>query len=101
MSNHPGRPGLRSTDPKFEFRTFLGLKVTANAAGPTPPDFFEGDTLRLEARTALGKLYDAFTLKKRSGLGNELIEQGPGTPERHPRVPAEKPKAKATAALRN
>jgi hypothetical protein len=28
---------------KFEFRTFLGLKeVTANAAGPTPPDFFDG-----------------------------------------------------------
>src|SRR5271157_824647 len=27
--------------PKSEFRTFLGLKVTANAAGPTPPDFFE------------------------------------------------------------
>ena len=27
---------------EFEFCTFLGLKVTANAAGPTPPDFFEG-----------------------------------------------------------
>ena len=27
---------------KFSFRTFLGLKVTANAAGPTPPDIFEG-----------------------------------------------------------
>ena len=25
--------------PYFEFRTFLGLKVTANAAGPAPPDF--------------------------------------------------------------
>ncbi len=61
----------------------------------------DGDTLRLEARTALGELYDAFTLKKRPGLGNELIEQGPGTPERHPQVPAEKPKVRATAALRN
>jgi 3',5'-cyclic AMP phosphodiesterase CpdA len=61
----------------------------------------DGDTLRLEARTALGELYDAFTLKKRSGLANELIEQGPGTPERHPQIPAEKPKARATAALRN
>ena len=49
----------------------------------------EGDTLRLEARTALGELYDAFTLKKRPGLANELIEQGPGTPERHPQIPAE------------
>ena len=61
----------------------------------------DGDTLRLEARTAMGELYDAFTLKKRPGLANELIEQGPGTPERHLRIPAEKPKVKATAALRN
>ena len=58
----------------------------------------DGDTLRLEARTALGELYDAFTLKKRPGQANELIEQGPGTPERHPEIPAEKPKAKAAAA---
>ncbi len=27
---------------KFEFRTFLGLKVTPNAAGPTPPDLLKG-----------------------------------------------------------
>jgi hypothetical protein len=55
------------------------------------------DTLRLEARTALGDLYDAFELKKRPGQANELIEKGPGTPERHPQFPAEKPKAKAAA----
>jgi 3',5'-cyclic AMP phosphodiesterase CpdA len=57
----------------------------------------DGDTLRLEARTALGDLYDAFALKKRTGQANEFIEQGPGTPERHPQIPAEKPKAKAKA----
>jgi hypothetical protein len=57
----------------------------------------DGDTLRLEARTALGDLYDAFALRKRSGQPNELIEQGPGTPERHPQAPAEKPRTKAAA----
>ncbi len=57
----------------------------------------DGATLRLEARTALNELYDAFTLKKRPGQPNELIEQGPGTPERHPEIPAERPKAKAAA----
>lgn len=41
-----------------------------------------GDTLRYEARTAVGDLYDAFTLKKRPGEINELIEQTPETPER-------------------
>ena len=63
----------------------------------------DGETLRLEARTALNELYDAFSLKKRSGQPNELIEQGPGTPERHPKLPAEQPKEKARAAavLRN
>jgi 3',5'-cyclic AMP phosphodiesterase CpdA len=55
----------------------------------------EREILRLEARTALGELYDAFELKKRPGQANELIERGPGTPERHPEMPAEKPKAKA------
>ena len=57
----------------------------------------KGDTLRLEAFTALGVLYDAFELKKRPNQANELTEKGPGTPERHPVVPAEKddtPKAK-------
>jgi hypothetical protein len=54
-----------------------------------------GDILRLEARTALGELYDAFELNKRPGQANELIEKGPGTPERHPELPAETPKAKA------
>lgn len=58
----------------------------------------DGDTLRLEARTALGELYDAFTLRKRAGQANALIEQGPGTPERHPQIPAEEPKAKAALA---
>lgn len=37
----------------------------------------EGDTLRFEARTAVGELYDAFLLRKRPGEVNELVEQGP------------------------
>jgi hypothetical protein len=41
----------------------------------------DGDELRYEARTAIGKLYDAFTLKKRDGQANELIEQAPNIPE--------------------
>jgi 3',5'-cyclic AMP phosphodiesterase CpdA len=44
----------------------------------------DGPTLRYEARTAVGELYDAFTLKKTGrGMVNELIEQVPTTPERH------------------
>ena len=41
-----------------------------------------GDQLRYEARTATGQLYDAFTLKKRPGQVNQLIDQAPDTPER-------------------
>ncbi len=52
---------------------------------------FDGPTLRYEARTAVGELYDAFTLKKRPGEINELVEQVPATPERlRPEEPAEK-----------
>jgi 3',5'-cyclic AMP phosphodiesterase CpdA len=47
----------------------------------------DGNELRYEARTATNRLYDAFTLKKRPGLANELIEAMP--PERR-RPPAEK-----------
>lgn len=49
----------------------------------------DGDSLKYEARTAVGDVYDAFTLKKRSGDVNELIEQVPATPERlRPAAPA-------------
>jgi hypothetical protein len=41
----------------------------------------DGDELRYEARLATGELYDAFTLKKREGQPNELIEQVPETEE--------------------
>lgn len=42
-----------------------------------------GDKLKYEARTATGKLYDAFELQKRNGSPNRLIEQVPkNTPER-------------------
>jgi acid phosphatase type 7 len=48
----------------------------------------DGDELRFEARTAIGELYDAFTLKKRDGQINELVEQAPETPERRREVEA-------------
>jgi len=47
------------------------------------------DTLRYEARTVAGELYDAFDLVKRAGKTNELLERLPaGLPERrHPPAP--------------
>lgn len=60
----------------------------------------DGDRLRLEARTALGELYDAIELRKRADRPNELIECGPGTPERHVRPPAERKKVASTAPAR-
>src|SRR5690606_23382882 len=41
----------------------------------------DGDTLKYEARTATGALYDAFTLTKRDGQPNEFAEQVPGEAE--------------------
>ena len=53
----------------------------------------DGPTLRFEARTALGDLYDAFELRKRPGETNELVEHVPQTPERRrpsgPKVPSD------------
>jgi 3',5'-cyclic AMP phosphodiesterase CpdA len=46
------------------------------------------DELRFEAHVANGELYDAFTLRKRDGEFNELIEQIPPTREfRKPKLP--------------
>lgn len=42
----------------------------------------DGERLIYQARTATGALYDAFTLVKRPGQSNQLIEQAPQTPER-------------------
>jgi hypothetical protein len=43
----------------------------------------DGDTLRYEARTAVGELYDAFELVKREGLPNAMNQTVPaGVPER-------------------
>lgn len=42
----------------------------------------DGATLRFEARTAVGEVYDGFTLHKQPGQINQLIEQIPATPER-------------------
>lgn len=41
----------------------------------------DGPVLRYEARTATGQAYDGFTLKKRPGAPNEMIERVPNTPE--------------------
>ena len=51
----------------------------------------DGDELRFEARTATNRLYDAFTLRKRPGLANELIEVLPAERRR----PAAEKKAAA------
>lgn len=42
----------------------------------------DGSELRFESRTALGELYDAFTLRKNKGAKNELIEGEVKMPER-------------------
>lgn len=49
-----------------------------------------GDSLRYEARTATGELYDAFRLHKRRGEINELVDEIPNTPERRHPEKAEK-----------
>ncbi len=41
----------------------------------------DGNELHYVARTATGQPYDGFTLKKRDGQPNELIEQVPDTPQ--------------------
>ena len=48
-----------------------------------------GDRLSFEARTATGRLYDAFDLEKQPGRPNRLVEKlPPGTPERMKADPA-------------
>ncbi len=42
----------------------------------------DGDELHYQAHTATGKAYDGFTLRKRKGQTNELIERIPSTLER-------------------
>lgn len=41
----------------------------------------DGDELRYQAKTPTGEVYDGFTLRKRAGQVNQLIEQVPDTPE--------------------
>jgi 3',5'-cyclic AMP phosphodiesterase CpdA len=61
----------------------------------------DGDELRYEARTAKGTLYDTFSLRKRTGEINQLIEGKPAMDERRrrPTPPAAKAaeEAKVTA----
>ncbi len=52
----------------------------------------DGGTLRYEARTATGEVYDAFTLEKQPGTINKMIDQAPTTPERR-RQPSATPAA--------
>ncbi|MNC94156.1 hypothetical protein D3C83_109400 [compost metagenome] len=47
----------------------------------------DGGELRFEARTATGRLYDAFLLKKRDGVANELVELLPAERRRPPEPP--------------
>ncbi len=59
-------------------------RATGCSAPPGTPSSIEiisinGDTLRYEARTAVGDLYDAFDLQKQAGRPNRLIEKIPDT----------------------
>lgn len=58
----------------------------------------DGSTLRYEARTATGVLYDGFELRKRAGKPNEFIDKAPSTPERLRPVKPKPPAVKAAAA---
>jgi 3',5'-cyclic AMP phosphodiesterase CpdA len=49
----------------------------------------DGDKLHYEARTAAGRLYDAFTLVKQPGKPNRLIERVPSSEERLRTAPDE------------
>lgn len=50
----------------------------------------DGDELRFESRTAIGGLYDGFTLRKRAGRANEMIlRDGLMPARRRPPKPAE------------
>ncbi len=56
----------------------------------------DGDTLRFEARTAIGDLYDAFVLKKQPGQINSLQEISPEVEERlRPPVSTDSPSINA------
>ena len=58
----------------------------------------DGDELRFESRTAIGGLYDGFTLRKRGGRANEMIpREGLMQERRRPPKPAE-PAAAPSAA---
>ena len=60
----------------------------------------DGDELRYEARTALGDIYDAFTLRKRDGQINELVERVPASRDRRRPVAATRPKREPVEAQR-
>lgn len=59
-----------------------------------------GDKLHFEAYTAVGELYDAFTLTKQNGAANTLKEEIPDTPERLRPPVVKEPAKKASAALK-
>lgn len=62
----------------------------------------DGDELHFVAKTATGTDYDGFTLRKRAGMPNELIEQAPSLPPRlrasHPPINSAPPRPPAGTA---
>jgi 3',5'-cyclic AMP phosphodiesterase CpdA len=63
------------------------FKRTASGAQLYQIIHVDRDELQYEARVANGELYDAFTLRKRDGRPNTLIDRVPPTPEsRNPTV---------------
>ena len=62
---------LEVRDDIWRGREMTRIKITIN-----------GDELHYEARTATGAPYDGFTLRKRKGRPNEMVEQVPSTPQR-------------------
>jgi 3',5'-cyclic AMP phosphodiesterase CpdA len=121
-----GRTGLDTPVVGYEVNTSTGAKVADSGTGtvyvvsvsgpkmyPLKPSELmrrvaedtqlyqvitvDGDTLRFEARTAMGTLYDAFQLKKRPGEVNELIEFDPELDtRRRPEVVKDAPTVGAT-----
>ncbi len=57
----------------------------------------DGDSLRYEARTAIGELYDAFVLRKQAGQINQIEELVPDSPARLRPIEAPAEDTKATA----
>lgn len=60
----------------------------------------DGDELRYEARTALGDIYDGFTIRKQAGRANELVEHVPDSRDRLRPAIAKRPQREPVEAQR-